>query len=210
VIASRIQWNQVKPSVVANEGLQVSLVLFSLAIGALKLPMLLLLWMLELVILTALSSSFYPERGRARALMDVVKIIFLCAFVSIFLILIYSASGGRVRLESWSVLSAAALLALRLAIAARSAKQSVDPKLAWTKAALVRGAVVVIGMFLGVFACFLVGLPLAGALQLLAPDVAPDVGLGVVLLATQIVLVAVLSTMSDAELREIAGNPYID
>jgi hypothetical protein len=209
-MASRIQWNQVKPVVVVNEGIQASLVLFSLAIGALKLPMLLVLWMLELVILTALSSSFYPERGRARALMDIGKMVFLCAFVSVFLILIYFASKGRLQLEGWSVLSAAALLALRLAIAARNAKQSLDPKLAWTKAALFRGAVVVIGMFLGVFACFLIGLPLAGALRLVVPDVAADVGLGVVLLTIQILLVAVLSTMSDAELKEIAGNPYID
>jgi len=34
--------------------------------------------------------------------------------------------------------------------------------------------------------------------------------MGLVLLVIQIGLVAVLSTMTEAELREIAGNPYID
>jgi hypothetical protein len=209
-MASRIQWDQMKPHVVVNEAIQASLILFSLAIGALKLPMLLGLWMLELIILVALSSRFYPERGRGRALMDIGKMIFICAFLSIFLIAAYVAAGGKVQLESWSILSAAALLALRLAIAARNAKQSADPRLAWTKGVTLRGSVVVASMFVGVFAGFLLGLPIASLLRLMAPDVAPDVGLGIVLLALQVGLVAVMSTMSEAELQKIAGNPYID
>lgn len=209
-MASRIQWDQVKPHVVVNEAIQASLILFSLAIGVLKLPMLLGLWMLELTILVTLSSRFYPERGRTRAMMDIGKMIFICAFLSIFLIAPYFASGGKVQLEWWSIVSAAALLALRLAIAARNAKQSADPKLAWTTGVTLRGSVVVVSMFVGVFAGFLLGLPIASLLRVAAPDVAPDVGLGIVLLTLQVGLVAVMSTMSEAELREIAGNPYID
>jgi hypothetical protein len=209
-MTSRINWDQVKPHVVVNEAIQASLVLFSLAIGALKLPMLFGLWMLELVILTALSSSFYPERGRRRALMDIVKMAFLCALFSVFLTFVYFAGKGRMGLEWWSILSAAALLALRLAVTARTAKQSPDPKLAWAKAALARGGVVWVSMFLGVFAGLLLGLPLVSALRLIAPDVAPDVGLGVVLLTLQVVLAAVMSTMSEAEVQEIAHDPYVD
>ena len=88
-MASSIDWKAVKPAVVLQEGMHVALTVFSLAIGALKLPVLLGLWMLELVIVSALSASFYPERGRRRALMDIVKIALSCVFLGIVLLLIF-------------------------------------------------------------------------------------------------------------------------
>ncbi len=206
---SRIDWSQAKLHVIANESIQATLILFALAIGTLQLPMLFGLWMLELVIITALSASFFPQRGRVRALMDVGKMVFLCAFLSVFLIGLYLAGKGQLRLEWWSILSAAALLCLRLATTARSAKQAPDPKIAWVKAATVRGGVVLIGMFLGIFAC-LPAIYVAGALYTVIQDVAPDVSLGLALLAVQLFLAVVASTMTEAELKEIARNPYID
>jgi hypothetical protein len=209
-MASKIEWDKVKPHVVVNESIQASLILFALAIGALKLPMLLGLWMLELVIVTALSASFYPQRGHVRALMDVIKIVLLCAALSVPLISFYLGSGGQLRLDALAVLSAMALLALRLASAARDAKKQPDPKRAWAKAALARGAVVMIGLFLGIFACLFAGLFISRALTHIVPNVAVDVGLGIVLLAVQVFLGAVMSTMTDAEFNAIAANPYID
>jgi hypothetical protein len=207
---SRIDWSAIKPHVVVNESIQASLILFALAIGALKLPMLLGLWMLELVIVTALTASFFPQRGRKRAALDVAKMIFMCGFLSVFLIACYTAAGGVLRFESWSALSAAALLALRLASSARDAKKAPDPKRAWAGAALARGAVVLLGMVLGIFAGFLLGLPLASALRYIAPDVAPDVALGLILLAVQVFFAVLLSTMSEEEFKGIVGNPYLD
>jgi hypothetical protein len=190
---SRIDWHAVKPHVVANESLQASLILFTLAIGALKLPMLLGLWVLELVIVTALTASFYPQRGRRRALTDVVKVILACAFLSVFLIAAYFAGGGKLRLEWSAALSAAALLALRRA-----------------RAALARGAVVLTGMALGIFAGFFIGVPLAGALRHIAPDVAADLAIGLVLLSVQVFFAALLSTMSESEFKSVVANPYVD
>ena len=209
-MASRINWKEVKPAVVLQEGMHATLTIFTLAIGALKLPMLLGLWMLELVIVAALSASFYPQRGRRRSLMEIVKIALLCAILGIFLLGAYVAAGGKFRLESWSVLTAGALLALRLASNARSAKQSPHPKLAWATTALQRNAVVLIGLFIGAFACIFPGIHIALALRYVVPDVAADLALGLVLLTIQLVLVAVMSTMTEAELRSIAGNPYLD
>ena len=200
-----------KPRVVLNEGIQAALAMFTLAMGFMKLPMLFGLWMLELVIVVALSSSFYPERGRRRAIMDVLKMTALCAFLSIFLLVIYfGAAKASMKFEPSSIVSAVAMLVLRIAMIARNAKAATDPALAWSNAALTRGAVVVIGLFLGVFACVLPGMIIVGLLTYVVPDVAADIGLGLVMLLIQVGLVAVLSTMTDAELREIAGNPYID
>jgi len=211
VAKKSIQWQLMKPRVVVNEGIQAALVMFTLAMGFMKLPMLLGLWMLELVIMTALSASFYPQRGRRRAIMDVLKMIALCAFLGIFpLVMYFGAAKASMKFEPSSIVSAVAMLVLRIAMIARTARAATDPALAWANAALTRGAVVVIGLFLGVFACFLPGMLIVGALRYVAPNVAPDVGMGLVLLVIQIGLVAVLSTMTEAELREIAGNPYID
>ncbi len=207
---SRIDWQAVKPHVVVNESLQASLILFTLAIGALKLPMLLGLWMLELVIVTALTASFYPERGRWRAVGDVAKIILFCAILSVFFLAIYLASGGDLGFDSLSVLAAAALLVLRLASSARDARKQADPKLAWSAAALARGAVVVIGMFIGIFTAFLIGFPLATVLRPVMPSAAIDLGLGVAILPVQVMLAIVLSTMTEEERNSIARNPYID
>ncbi len=131
--------------------------------------------------------------------MGVLKITALCTFLSVFLAAAYFGSKGTMKIEPSSIVSAIAFLMLRMAMIARSAKAAADPKLASTNAALQRSAVVVIGLFLGVFACFIPGLFIVGALKYVAPDVAPDDG-----------LVAVLSTMPEAELHEIAGNPYVD
>ena len=209
-MASRIDWKAVKPAVVLQEGMHVALTVFSLAIGALKLPVLLGLWMLELVIVSALSASFYPERGRRRALMDIVKIALSCVFLGIVLLIAFDAAGGKFGLESWTLLTAAALLALRLALNARSAKRAPDPKLAWATTALQRNGVVVLGLAFGMIACFMPGMYIAIALSSVVPDVAADLALGLVLLTIQLMLVAVMSTMTDAELRRMAGNPYID
>jgi hypothetical protein len=207
---SRIDWSAVKPHVVVNESIQASLILFTLAIGALKLPMLLGLWMLELIIVTALTASFYPQRGRWRAVGDVAKIVLFCAILSIFFVAIYLAAGGDLELSLLSVLSAAALLVLRLATSARDAKKQADPKLAWSGAALARGAVVVIGMFIGIFTAFLIGFPLASVLRDIVPNAAIDLGLGIALLPVQVILAIVLSTMSDEERNAIARDPYVD
>ena len=126
------QWQLMKPRVVVNEGIQAALVMFSLAMGFMKLPMLLGFWMLELVIVTALSASFYPQRGRRRAFVDVLKMIALCGFLSVFLLAVYFgiAKGSRV-FEPSSIISAVAMLVLRTAMIARSAKSATDPALAW-------------------------------------------------------------------------------
>ncbi len=105
--------------------------------------------MLELVIVTALSASFYPQRGRRRAIMDVLKMIALCAFLGIFLLAMYfGAAKASMKFEPSSIVSAVAMLVLRIAMMARTARAATDPALAWANAALTRGAVVVIGLFL--------------------------------------------------------------
>jgi len=167
------------------------------------------LWLLELVLVSALSGVFYPARTRRRVFFDVLKMLALCAFLAAFLIALYLGARGKVGLEPAAVLLSVGLLVLRMAMIARDAKAEKNPALAWADAALMRAAALLIGLFLGVFACLLPGLYVVGALHYVLPTVAADLGLGMVLLAIQVGLVAVLSTMSEAELRQIAGNPYL-
>ena len=129
VAKKSIQWQLMKPRVVVNEGIQAALVMFTLAMGFMKLPMMLGLWMLELVIVVALSSSFYPERGRRRAIMDVLKMIALCAFLSIFLLVMYfGAAKASMKFEPSSIVSAVAMLVLRMAMIARTAGPPLIPR----------------------------------------------------------------------------------
>jgi hypothetical protein len=221
-VASKIDWKLVKPQIVANEAIQASLILFTLAIGVMKLPMLFALWLLELIIVCALTTSFYPERRKMLALADIAKVTFAFAvlgvlFYGFFYVFLnirpmgsYFGADGELRSEFWSLLSAAALLALRLSYIARAAKKNPQPKLAWSRAAMARGVVVMVGMVLCVFPGVFLVLPLASALSYIVPNVAADLAMGIVVLTIQIFFVAMISTMSEAEFESVFGNPYVD
>ena len=93
---------------------------------------------------------------------------------------------------------------------AHAARTAPDPRLHWAGAALMRGGALVVGSLLAAFTCFLGGIPLAGLLALVVPERAPDLGIGFVFLATTGIMAIILSTMSERELADIAGQPYLD
>jgi putative Ca2+/H+ antiporter (TMEM165/GDT1 family) len=73
-----------------------------------------------------------------------------------------------------------------------------------------RGGALLVGSFLAAFTCFLPGVLLAHALARVWPSHAADLAIASVYLITTGAMACILSTMSEREIVEISGNPYID
>jgi hypothetical protein len=212
-MTSRIEWERLTRATLATEGTQIALAVAALALGWIRFPALLLLGFVELVVTVALTAVFYPQRSLSRRVMDVVKMIALCLFCSVFLLASYAAAQGFAQpglfdLRGLGIL--AALVLLRLAFTAVRARTSEDPRMLWTRESLLRGGVLMISMLLASFACFIPGIPLAGLIAMRWPEVAADVGIGGVLLLVQAGIACVMSTMRDDEMASIAQQPYLD
>ena len=212
-MASRIEWDKVKPSVVRTELFELSLALVMMSLGWLSLPTLLLAIAAELVVTVALTYAVYPERGMRRHLLDVAKILALTIFLSIFILAAYAGAGGfadGVLPDAREWIGVPALVALRCLLAMRDARAAPDPRLQWSRVALVRGGGLVVGTALSAFTCFLGGVPLAGLLVHWIPARGADFAIGGVYLVTTGVIACILSTMSEQELAEISRKPYVD
>ena len=212
-MASRIEWSKVKPSAVRSELVELAVAVGLMVIGWLGLPGLLLAVMAELVVTVALTHRFHPQRGMRRHLGDVAKMLALTVFLSVFILAAYAAAGGFARgvfpdAREW--IGVPLLVLVRGLMLAHAARTAPDPRLHWAGAALMRGGALVVGSLLAAFTCFLGGIPLAGLLALVVPERAPDLGIGFVFLATTGIMAIILSTMSERELADIAGQPYLD
>jgi hypothetical protein len=136
----------------------------------------------------------------------------LLCFLAIFILAAYAGAGGFANgpPAAQSLLGVVLLVVVRGGLLLREARASSDPRLHWTRSALMRGGALIVGSFLAVFTCFLLGVPLALALALVWPSHAADLAIASVYLITLGVLACILSTMSEREIAAISGNPYID
>jgi len=207
-----IDWREVKPATVLRELGHGGLALACIALGWFSFPLLLLLIVVELGLVVALTALFHPSRRRGgRALLDSLQMLGLSAFLSIFMLASYIGAGGRVfDIAPIEFLTLAALAATQIGWLAVLAWHSPDPSQHWGRSALLQGACTLLAMFLGAFACFIVGLPLAAAFAVAWPAQAADLGVAIALLGGQLVVASILSTMSESELRAIADQPYLD
>jgi hypothetical protein len=214
-MASRIEWHKVKPATLRGELIELIIALALIAIGWLSLPTLLLAVLAELLVTVALSWYFYPQRGLRRHLADVAKMFGLLCFLAIFILAAYAYAGaGGFANGPWpdpqSLLGVVLLVTVRGGLLVLEAGASSDPRLHWARSALMRGGALIVGSFLAVFTCFLPGVLLAHALALVWPSRAADLAIASVYLITTGVLACILSTMSEHEIAQISGNPYID
>ena len=212
-MATRFDWRRVKATTMVIETVQLGLAVVALGLAWLSFPMLVALLIVELLLITVLSSTFYRDRAAGKHLIDALKMLFACAFCSVFLLAAYAGAGGfveGVRIAPYEFVVLALLIAARVAMVAVVAWRSSNRRLTWTRESLQRGGVVFIAMFIAAFACFLPGIPLAAALTPFWPDVAADLAVGGMLLLVQAGLACVMSTMTDQELAEISNNPYLD
>jgi hypothetical protein len=212
-MASRIEWHKVKPATLRGELIELAIALALIAVGWLSLPTLLLAVLAELLVTAALSWYFYPQRGLRRHLADIAKMSGLLCFLAIFILASYAGAGGFANgpwPDAQSLLGVILLVAVRGGLLLLEARASPDPRLHWARSALMRGGALIVGSFLAVFTCFLLGVPLALALALVWPSHAADLAIASVYLITLGVLACILSTMSEQEIAAISGNPYID
>lgn len=212
-MASRIEWHKVKPATLRGELIELAIALALIAVGWLSLPTLLLAVLAELLVTVALSWYFYPQRGLRRHLADIAKMFGLLCFLAIFILAAYAGAGGFANgpwLDAQSLLGVVLLVAVRGGLLLLEARASPDPRLHWARSALMRGGALIVGSFLSVFTCFLLGVPLALALAFVWPSHAADLAIASVYLITLGVLACILSTMSEQEIAAISGNPYID
>ena len=216
---SKIEWHRLERGVLVSLLAQALLTLATFALGWLDFPLFVLLLVVELVLVSVLTGLRYPARGKRR-ITDAIKSVAICAFLLLFILPVYLGAahgnlpfGERVlQLFLWrpqAVAVAFALLFLRIGLLWYRANRSADPRMAWGRDAMRDGAVIVITLFLGAFGS-LAGLFLTGPLWFLVGPVAPDLAFGLVLVAIHTGLSCVMATMSEAELREIVGNPYVD
>ena len=215
-MASRIEWHKVKPATLRGELIELielSIAIALIAVGWLSLPTLLLAVLAELLVTVALSWYFYPQRGLRRHLTDVAKMFGLLCFLAIFILAAYAGAGGFANgpwPDAQSLLGVVLLVAVRGGLVLLEARASSDPRLYWARSALMRGGALIVGSFLAAFTCFLPGVLLAHALAFVWPSRAADLAIASVYLITIGVLACILSTMSEKEIAEISGNPYID
>lgn len=211
-MANPVAWNRINPGVALNEGVQAALTLASLATIWMTIPVLVGLWGLEVVVATALCASFFPQRGLRRALLDTLKILAVCVVTGVILGLL--AGAWNAKFDPMSMLSASALLILRIVPLARSAMRSPEPKITWTNAAMKHAGSVYAGLLVGTFLCLIPGLFIFVALQGILPDavaaVPVDARIGLVLILVQVAFAIYLSMMTEAELRAAVANPYAD
>ncbi len=212
-MASRIEWHKVKPATLRGELIELAIALALIAVGWLSLPTLLLAVLAELLATVALSWYFYPQRGLRRHLADIAKMFGLLCFLAIFILASYAGAGGFANgpwPDAQSLLGVVLLVAVRGVLLLREARASSDPRMYWARSALMRGGALIVGSFLAVFTCFLPGVLLAQALAPIWPSRAADLAIASVYLITLGVLACIISTMSEQEIAEISGNPYID
>jgi hypothetical protein len=212
-MASRIEWHKVKPATLRSELIELVIALALIAFGWLGLPTLLLAVMAELLATVTLSWYFYPQRGLRRHLADIAKMFGLLCFLAIFILASYAGAGGFANgpwPDAQSLLGVVLLVAVRGGLLLLEARAAPNPRLYWASSALMRGGALIVGSFLAAFTCFLPGIPLAHALAMVWPTHAADLAIASVYLITTGAMACILSTMSEREIAEISGNPYID
>ena len=209
-----------RPAAVVQELVShVMLVAFALYFGVGYLG-LMLIFMAEIVIGNLISASLYPERGTGRHLLDLVKILGVMAFLLVFVIATYMAATddgregnplARLHVEVDAVKSAVAFAAVHMSVLYLLARNSADPKLAWTRSVLMQNAATFIGLFFMIFVAAFAGPLVGGAAEMLGYTRSPvDAALIVCMAALRLSLALLLSRMPEREVRDISRTPYVD
>ncbi len=212
-MATRIDWRRIRVTTIVIESVQLALALIAFGFAWMSFPMFVALLIVELLLITVVSAVFYRDRGADKHLLDGLKMLAACAFCCVFLFAAYAGAGGFSKgfgIAPYEFAMLVVLVVVRVVMVAIVAYRSQNRRLTWTREYLQRGGVAFIAMFLGAFAGFLPGIPLAVALTPFCPDVAADLAVGGSLLLVQAGLACVMSTMTNEELAEISLNPYLD
>ena len=216
---SRIAWHLLERSVLLGLIAQAAIALLAFALGWISFLLYLVAVVAELLTVSVLTGLRYPARGWKRWT-DALKILALCLFLMVFIVLIYASArfqGVGIADEFWNALGlepraitiAFGLLAFHVGALWMRAQRSADPRLTWTGEATRDAAVSLIALFFGIFASIGALFLAAGAKRLLGPH-GVDFAFGAVFVLVRFGMACVAATMTERELRSIAGNPYAD
>jgi len=177
----------------------------------------------ELVLLNLATVPFYPERGIARHLFDLVKLSALLAFLLLFVCISYAiVSSGEhadpitTTLARWrglhpaSIAWAAGYIVVSLALSLLQALRSPEPRLAWMNNTLAAGGSTFVAMLFMVFVGFFGARPIAAALEYVGAPTDPDALLISLMVGLRFFTALVAATISKGEVAEMARNPYVD
>ena len=218
---SRIDWSRLERRVVVGLLVQAVASLSALALGWISFLMFLCTTMAEAVLVSVLTGLLYPARGWRRVT-DALKAVLACGFTGALIAPLYVAAAVPARELAWadrllqglgftpgSFMVALVLLMLRLGALWLRARSTPDPRYTWGRDAMRDGAVLTVSLFLACFASF-VALLASPPLAIVFGAHAADVAFGLMLVSITTGLSCVAGTMTEEELREIVGNPYVD
>lgn len=214
----KIHWERLERATVHGIVWQGVVTFAVIAFGLTSFPLFLIAFMLEILVVSALTGLLYPGRGMRRV-SDAFKSIFIMLFLCIFLVPMYLATqesesplldpAAVLGIGTVPVAVAVSVMGVRLAVLWQRAKRMPDQRVAWARYAVQSASVNVITMFLGVFTA-MIALVLAPLLTTLGLPNAGDIAFGLVFVVTNSILAAIMGTMTEEELKEIVANPYID
>jgi len=218
---SRIEWHRLERGVLVGLLAQAVLTMAAFVLGWIGFLLFLCVTMVEVLLISVLTSLLYPSRGRRRV-GDAIKSILACAFTGVFIVPMYLGAAGSGGDGTWSerlvgalglapgpVAVALLLLVLRLGTLWFHARDTADPRYTWGRDAMRDGAVLMVSLFLACFGAFL-ALMATMPLHFVFGARAVDVSFGLMLVSIITGLSCVAGTMTETELREIVGNPYLD
>jgi hypothetical protein len=211
-----------KPALVIQESVSHALLLALTWGGGLGYFGLLLVIAIEIPLITLLTMGLYPQRGLRRQLWDLVKVCFLLGFLMIFVVITSGLAAipeirqdqavglATIGLDGTAALWAMGIATLHLGSLRWQSQQHPDPRRQWARLALVQGAINLFTIFALIFVGMLAAFVIVPLLILLDPPWRQDAPLVLVAVGLRYAIALLFSRMTEAELDEIARNPYVD
>jgi hypothetical protein len=209
-----------KPAAVVQESVSHVVLLALTWLSGLGYLGLLLIIAIEVPLITLLTIGLYPQRGLRRQLWDLVKVSFMMSFLMAFVLIMsglvaipefrQEASIDSLGLDAGTALWVVCIAALHLAALRWQAHRNPDPRRQWARLALVQGAINLFTVFGLIFVGTVAALVIVPLLMALDPPWRPDAPLVLVAVGLRYSIALLMSRMTEAELAEIATDPYID
>lgn len=209
--------------VVIHESVSHALLLVLTWAGDLGYLGLLLVLALEVPLITLLTIGLYPKRGLGRQLGDLVKVGSVMGFLMVFVVVTSGLAAApevqtvervgvieSVGLDLSALLWAVAIAALHLVALRWRAQQHADPRRQWARLALLQGAINLFTVFALILVGAVVAFVILPVLLLLDPPWRQDAPLVLAAVALRYAIALFFSRMTEADLDEIARNPYVD
>lgn len=211
-VVAKTDWRRLQWPRLLREGVLALLLLLGVVLGKLGFPLLLIGYLLECWLLQVYTQRLYRKHQHSQGAGAGLKFAALLFFLALFQLSYYLLAGGwrgEFRIDVTGIGWLALAYAVHIGWQYRVALRCGDGPLSWTRTQMAQAAVLFATLLIGVFVG-LAGLLLAVLLVVwLPPPRNADLAMSLCFLATYLWQVALLSTISDEELRHIARQPFL-